>query len=100
MSKKSKDIELSELQESNVGNDTLVERDFSLVKGVNVELEAVLGSATISVDKLFTMKVGEVIGLKETVDTAIDLVLDGKIVARGTLVAVDDCFGIKITEVA
>ena len=100
MSKKSKDIELSELQQGKVGTEALVDRDFSLVKGVNVELEAVLGSATISVDKLFTMKVGEVIGLNETVDAPLNLVLDGKVVARGSLVAVDDCFGIKITEVA
>lgn len=100
MSKKSKDIELSELNQGKVGDEALVGRDFSLVKGVNVELEAVLGSATISVDKLFNMKIGEVVAMNEAVNAPLNLVLDGKVVARGTLVAVDDCFGVKITEIA
>ncbi len=93
-------IELDELVP--VLNDkapNLVARDIGLVSHVTVELTAEIGTANISISRLFSLKAGEVITLQQAVNEPVLLRLDGKAVARGELVAVDDNFGIKITEI-
>ncbi|MEM9101514.1 MAG: FliM/FliN family flagellar motor C-terminal domain-containing protein [Pseudomonadota bacterium] len=94
-----KTIELSELENNPVDQQNLVERDLGLVKNVEVELTAKLGSASITLDKLFSLQAGEVLALNETVDTPLELELDGKVVAKGLLVAVDNTFAVKITAI-
>lgn len=77
----------------------LVSREMGLVGHVTVGLTAEIGSANISVSRLFSLKSGEVVTLLQTVNEPILLRLNGKPVARGELVAVDDNFGVKITEI-
>lgn len=77
----------------------LVAREMELIGHVSVDLVAEIGSAKLSVSKLFALKAGEVLALQQTVSEPIILRLNGKAVARGELVAVDDNFGVKITEI-
>ncbi len=74
--------------------------DIRLVEHVPVALTAMVGTLTINVGHLFALKQGEVIALNESLDEPISLMLNGKVIARGDLVAVDDNFGIKITTLA
>ena len=76
----------------------LVNNDMSLIGHVPVTLTALVGSVSISIDKLFALKKGEVLEMNESLDMPITLQLNGKSVARGELVAVEDNFGIRITE--
>lgn len=82
---------------SPIGN-PLVSRDLGLVGHVTVKLSALVGSATLSIDVLFALKRGEIVALNESVDDPITLLLNGKPVAKGELVAIEDCFGVRITE--
>lgn len=96
-----KNIELSEIEtaaEEQLGKN-LVERDFDLIRNVSVSLSATVGRARISVEDLFGLKAGDVVNLEQSVDEPMTLHLDGKPIARGNLVAVEDHFGIQITEV-
>lgn len=77
----------------------LVAREMSLIGHVAVELVAEIGSANLNVSRLFALKAGEVVALQQTVNEPVLLRLNGKAVARGELVAVDDNFGVKITEI-
>jgi flagellar motor switch protein FliN/FliY len=92
-------IELSEVEENRQEQPAMTQRDYRLVKSVPVLVSIELGDMEVTLEKLFSMKVGEVIALDKEVDQPINLVLDGNKVAEGTLVAVDGCFGIEITEV-
>lgn len=93
-------IELDEAQPvANSQLSPLIKRDMGLIKHVMVELSVELGSAQVSVDELFALKTGDVVKLLKQVDEPATLCLDGKAVARGTLVAVDDNFGIQLTEI-
>ena len=76
-----------------------VARDMSLVGHVPVSLSARLGQAELSVARLLSLCVGEVLTLNESLDEPIVLFLNDKPIARGELVAVDECFGVRITEV-
>lgn len=93
-------IELEEAMAVEGGSLTpLIERDINLIKHVQVELVVEIGSASLSVDELFALKVGDVVRLLEQVHEPASLCLDGKPVARGNLVAVQDNFAIQLTEI-
>lgn len=65
---------------------------------VQTRLRVCVGNLDISVGELLGAKTGQVFQLDRAVDQPVDLVLEGSVVARGELVAVDDRFGIRITE--
>lgn len=93
-------IELEDLVEVPVAKAvSLVSREIGLIGHVTVELVAEIGSTRISVEKLFALKPGEVLALEQGINEPVLLLLDGKPVARGELVAVDDNLGVKITEI-
>jgi flagellar motor switch protein FliN/FliY len=52
------------------------------------------------VAELLEMKQGAVLVLDRAVEAPLDILVDGHVVARGTLVAVGEHFGVRITETA
>jgi len=92
-------IELEEVVYEQVEQDPLIKRNLALLGHVNVRLEVVLGAAQINVERLFTLSRGDTIALDADLDAPVTLQLDGKAIARGQLMAVGDCFGLKITEI-
>ena len=65
---------------------------------IRTTLQACVGSATVTVGELLAAKQHQVLRLDRTVEQSIDLLIDGKVVARGQLVAVDGQFAVRITE--
>ncbi|WP_199611764.1 FliM/FliN family flagellar motor switch protein [Flocculibacter collagenilyticus] len=93
-------IELSEADANHVGGDALLtHRDFSLVKSMPVSVEVKLGELEIPIEKLFSLRAGEVLKLDKEVNEPIELILNDKIVATGNLIAIDGFFGIEIAKV-
>lgn len=69
-----------------------------IVKNVKVKLEVRVGEAELTVDELLSLGQGSVVQLMRSTMAPVDLLIDGKVVARGHLVAADDNFGIQISE--
>ena len=92
-------VELSELPNKSVGQKVMGNNKFDLVKDVKVKLQAYLGDTEISIAELFELKQNSVLKLDTLAEAPIDLVLDDQVVARGSLVVVDDNFGVQISEV-
>jgi len=65
---------------------------------VKARLQVCIGEAEITVGELLNAKEHQVLRLDKQVEQPIDLLLDGKLVARGQLVAVDDYFAVRITD--
>ena len=78
---------------------SLVQGNLSLVEDVKVKLDARQGSAELSVAELFALKRDAVLTLDAALDAPIELRMNGKLVALGQLVAVDDRFGLRVTEI-
>lgn len=82
----------------------LAEGGEALVQGrhplhaVRIELQVRVGSASMTVGELLAARENEVLALDRGVAEPVDLLLEGQVVARGELVAVGDCFGVRITE--
>jgi flagellar motor switch protein FliN/FliY len=71
-----------------------------LLGSVKLNVAVRVGNAEVSVAELFEMKQGAVLVLDRTVEAPLDILVDGHVVARGTLVAVGEHFGVRITETA
>jgi flagellar motor switch protein FliN len=65
---------------------------------VKARLQVCVGEAVMTVGELTRAQSGQVVALDRAVDAAVDLVLEGRVVARGQLVAVGEHFGIRLTE--
>lgn len=66
---------------------------------VPVTVEAVLGGATLTVDELLCLQAGSVIEVDRRIGEAIDLMVGGRVLARGELVLIDGALGLTLTEI-
>ncbi|MGK6317900.1 FliM/FliN family flagellar motor switch protein [Sphingomonas sp. DT-204] len=71
-----------------------------LVDTVEVVLEAYVGEARLTVAELGALRPGTAVTLDAALNRAVELRLNGVMVARGELVAVGDNFGVRLTEIA
>lgn len=91
-------VELEEARETEERGPSLMS-DVHPLHSVKVRLQVRVGQADMSVGELLAARENEVLVLDRTVNDPVDLTLDGKVVARGQLVAVaDGTFGLRITE--
>lgn len=78
---------------------TLTQVPSSLIEHVDVAVEALLGSASMKVADLLAMGKGEVITLDRQINEAVELRVNGRVIARGEIVTVGDSFAVRITEI-
>jgi flagellar motor switch protein FliN len=64
---------------------------------VNVTVE--LGRTSIPLSEMLKLNEGAVVELDRAIGEPVDLVADGVLLARGEIVVVNECYGIRITEV-
>lgn len=91
-------IEPPELHPNGKEGASILSGNLDVIKNVKVRLTIRVGETTVSVGELMHMKEEHVLKLDSTVDAPVDVLLDNNVVARGQLVAVDDNFGVRITE--
>jgi flagellar motor switch protein FliN len=70
------------------------------LQGVKVNLSVLVGHAQTTLGNMMQLKDGSVLAIDREVDSPVDVMLDGEVVARGQLVVVGDHFGVRITDVA
>ena len=73
--------------------------DLSLLLDVPVELAVEIGRTTMTIRETLAIGPGSVITLDRLAGEAVDLLANGKRIARGEVVAVDEEFGFRVTEV-
>ena len=73
--------------------------DPAVLGSLTIDVVAQLGRGTMTIDELAHLGAGEVVRLDTPLNGVIDLTLNGALVARGEIVAVDDQFGIRVTEI-
>ncbi len=93
-------IELPELRQQSATGPAVLGANLHLLKDVQVKLNAVIGSVHTTLGELMDLKETSVLKIDRQIDCPIDVLLGDQVVARGQLVAIDDNFGVRITEVA
>lgn len=94
-----RNVALSELPDVHLAGKKLLEGDLSLISGVKVLVEAIVGGAEITVDELFSLQEGSIVTLDQLCDMPISVRLNGQTIATGTLMVVGDNFGIRVSAV-
>jgi flagellar motor switch protein FliN/FliY len=92
-------IQEAELQELGAGAAAAGAADLSLVLDVPVELAVEIGRTTMTIRQTMALAPGSVVILDRMAGEPVDLLVNGKRIARGEVVAIDEEFGLRITEV-
>ena len=75
------------------------ERRLDVLMNVALGVSAELGRCSLRLGELLKLGSGAVVELDRRAGAPIDLFVNGKLIARGKIVAVDDRYGIRLTEV-
>lgn len=73
--------------------------NLDLVLDVELTVTLRFGQRQLALREVLDLTSGSVIELDREVDEPIDLILDGRIIARGEAVIIDGNYGIRITQV-
>ena len=92
------EIELTPLLRPDTPGGPAVSAALPFLGAVKVTVDVRAGRLETPVAELLALREGEVLALDRAVDQPLDVLLDGHVVARGTLVAVGDHFGLRLTE--
>lgn len=78
---------------------TPASRGIEMLHGVDMEVTVELGRARLTVRELLALSPGEVLELDRAAGSPADLLVNGRLIARGEVVVVDEDFGLRITEI-
>ena len=74
-------------------------RGLELLHGVDMEVTVELGRTRMTVRDLLALTPGAVLELDRAAGSPADLLVNGRLVARGEVVVVDEDFGLRVTEI-
>jgi flagellar motor switch protein FliN/FliY len=97
-------VQMVELEELNrdapsTTNAKMFSGNLELVEDIKIQVSVSMGKAELTVKDLFDLKEEATLTLDKKTNDPVDIYLDGKLVAQGVLVAVDDNFGVRVTRV-
>jgi flagellar motor switch protein FliN/FliY len=78
---------------------TRPEQGLELLNDVNVKVRLELGSARMVVQEILKLGPGSVVPLDSAVADPVNVFVNDRLVARGEVLVVDDCYAVRITEV-
>ncbi len=70
-----------------------------LLHGVAMEVTVELGRTRLSVRDLLALSPGDVLELDRAAGSPADLLVNGRLIARGEVVVVDEDFALRVTEI-
>jgi flagellar motor switch protein FliN/FliY len=73
--------------------------NMDIVMDVPVNLTVELGGCKLSMREVLQLTTGSVVQLDKSADAPVELFVNGKLVAKGEVVVIEERFGVKITEV-
>jgi len=74
-------------------------RGIEMLHGVDMELTVELGRTRMTVRELLALAPGDVLELDRAAGSPADLLVNGRLIARGEVVVVDEDFGLRVTEI-
>ena len=73
--------------------------NLSLVLDVPVSLTIELGGCKLPMREVLALNIGSVVQLDKAADAPVEMSVNGKLIARGEVVVIEERYGVKITEV-
>ena len=70
-----------------------------MIKDVPLEVTVELGRTTKSIKEILEFAPGTIVELNKIAGEAIDLLVNGRKIAKGEVVVIEESFGVRITEI-
>ena len=91
---------IDDLAEQNAAAvDGSTEPNLDLVLDVELNVTLRFGQRLLSLREVLDLNTGSVIELDRQVEEPVELLLEGKVIARGEAVVIDGNYGLRVTEV-
>lgn len=87
-------------QLSPVAGDPGAEGDLGRLQNVPVELAVEIGRTRMTIGEALALGPGSVVTVGRLAGEPVDLLVNGRVIARGEVVAIDEELGLRITEIA
>lgn len=75
------------------------QENMSLLMDINLNLHVELGRTHLSIKNILELTRGSVVELDRVAGEAVDLYANGKLIARGEVVVIEDNFGLRVTSI-
>jgi len=75
------------------------DENLDLLMNVSLAVTAELGRCTMRVSDVLKIGRGSIVELDRLAGAPIDVLVNARLIARGEVVAIDDRFGVRVTEV-
>ena len=69
------------------------------LRDVPVELTCEIGRTSMTIGEALGLAPGAIVGLNRLAGQPVDLLVNGKPIARGEVVVIDEEFGLRVTEI-
>lgn len=74
------------------------QQNLDLLMNVPLQVTAELGKCKMAVSEILKLGTGSIVELDRLAGGPVDLLVNNKLVARGEVIAIDDNFGVRVTE--
>jgi flagellar motor switch protein FliN/FliY len=78
---------------------TVTPPNIQLLMDVPMEVTVELGRTTMKVEDILQLAPGKIVELECSASEPVNILVNGKLVGRGTVVVVEDSFGVRITDI-
>ncbi|KUG03601.1 flagellar motor switch protein flin [hydrocarbon metagenome] len=89
-------VQFSILQESRIGE---TPQNISLIMDVPLDVSVELGKTRKTIKEVLELQQGSIIQLDKMAGEPVDLLVNGKLIAKGEVVVIDENYGIRITTI-
>ena len=93
-------VQTAQFQPFNAGVSPLMQQEnIDLIKDVPLEVTVELGRTAKSISDILDFAPGTIIELDKIAGEPIDVLVNGKFVAKGEVVVIEESFGVRVTEI-
>ena len=73
--------------------------EIDMFQNIPITVSVELGRAQISLKEVYELSEGSIIELERLVGEPLDLVVNGQVIAQGEVVAIDNNYGLRVTQI-
>ncbi len=94
-----KPLQFGNLDMMDAFSDEIDAVNLGLVMGVDLNVTVEIGRTRKQVKEILSLRQGSIVELDKQAGAPVDIMVNGKLIARGDVVVIDDNFGVRITEI-
>jgi len=92
-------IQPAELAALGIGQPSTSSSNLDLLLDVPLRVTVELGRTEMTIREVLALGPGSVVELSKVAGEVVDILVNGKLIAHGEVVVIDDMFGVRVTDI-